>query len=141
MLFRQLGHISKEKVRLDESLKHTNCFCACMQIQTKSCVFVCQEQLNEILVTEQLAKLDQWQCHSVHTPPSSHTYQLCFVLPHTTVGYHLNLYDSDSGSHSLFRFPFLMILDSDSFQSINRKFLNITRLNYIKAFFSFSFSS
>jgi len=31
--------------------------------------------------TEQLAKLDQWQCHSVHTPPSSHTYLLCFVPP------------------------------------------------------------
>lgn len=36
-------------------------------------------------IAEQLAKLDQWQCHSVHTRPSSHTHSSFARSFHTDV--------------------------------------------------------
>lgn len=66
-------------------IKHKNCFCAYMRGQRVVCLCVKNSWMKSLSVpciAEQLAKLDQWQCHSVHTPPSSHTYQLCSALPH-----------------------------------------------------------
>lgn len=82
--FRKQRHTVKVKVRLHEK-EVKPAFCAYMQRQRVECLCVKNSRMKSLSVpciAEQLAKLDQWQCHSVHTPPGSHTYQLCSVLPH-----------------------------------------------------------
>ncbi len=80
LIFREQEHVFKVKARPHEA--SINTAFTCKDVQRVVCLCVKNTRMKSLSVpciTEQLAKLDQWQCHSVHTHHPVHT-RISFAL-------------------------------------------------------------